>query len=62
MTIKIFLVRHGESQSQNGESLDHINPELNWRGIEQAKRLTKPIKKINPDRILISPIKRAWRT
>ena len=37
MTVKrIWLVRHGQSQSQTGESDDHLNPPLSDLGIVQA--------------------------
>lgn len=58
----IWLVRHGESKSQTGESSDHINPELNERGKKQAAKLEYRLGDVNPDWIIISPLPRAWQT
>jgi broad specificity phosphatase PhoE len=58
----IWLIRHGESKSQFGETDDHINPELSDRGRRQAQRLVKRLAGFKPDRALISPLRRAWQT
>jgi broad specificity phosphatase PhoE len=51
MTAKrIWLVRHGQSQSQTGESHDHLNPLLSDLGIVQSGRLVKPL--CDPDRFV----------
>ena len=59
---KIWLVRHGQSRSQSGEDPDVLNPELSERGIEQAQRLADPLRNLNFNTILVSPLKRAWQT
>jgi len=59
---RIWLVRHAQSKAQTGEDEDHINPPLSELGIRQAKRLTGPLGDTMFDRILISPLERAWRT
>ena len=60
--IQIWLVRHGESQSQTGESDDHLNPPLSARGEAQAERLRGPMAGMIFDWILISPLQRARQT
>ena len=59
---KIWFIRHAESKSQIGETDDHIDPELSDRGKRQAQRLVKRLKALNADRVLISPLRRAWQT
>ena len=59
---RIWLVRHGQSQSQSGEVDDVVDPELSELGRRQARRLVKPLQNIKSDRILISPLRRAWQT
>ena len=51
---RIWLVRHGQSQSQSGESTDPLNPDLSDLGGRQAKRLIEPLKDLNLDLILLS--------
>ena len=58
----IYLIRHGESQSQTQESTDRVNPDLSARGIAQAKRLFPLLQNCHPELILISPLQRAWKT
>ena len=59
---RIWLVRHGQSQSQTGESNDLLNPPLSDLGIVQAKRLVGPLCDLELDCILLSPLRRAWHT
>lgn len=59
---QIWLVRHAQSKSQIGEDEDGRDPELSKRGKRQARRLIAPLKHFKLDRILISPLKRAWQT
>jgi len=59
---RIWLVRHGQSRSQSGEDPDVLNPELSQRGREQAQRLAGPLRSLNFNTILVSPLKRAWQT
>ena len=59
---RIWLVRHGQSQSQSGESDDQLNPDLSDLGGRQAKRLIEPLKDLDLDLILLSTLQRAWKT
>ena len=59
---KIWLVRHGQSQSQSAEDNDVVNPELSELGRQQAGWLVKPLQNFELDLILISPLRRAWQT
>jgi len=59
---KIWLVRHGQSQSQSGEDSDVVDPELSELGRRQAGRLVQPLQNLELDLILISPLRRAWQT
>ncbi len=59
---RIYLIRHGESQSQTMETNDRVNPDLSTRGVAQAKRLFPLLQNCHPDLILISPLQRAWKT
>ena len=59
---RIWLARHGQSQSQTGESHDHLDPPLSELGILQAGRLVEPLRDLALDGILISPLRRAWHT
>jgi len=59
---KIWLVRHGQSQSQSFEDDDVVDPELSELGRRQAARLVKPLQHLELDLILISPLRRAWQT
>ena len=62
MLKKIWLVRHGQSQAQNGETDDTLNPYLSDLGCRQATRLIEPLKDQEFDLILLSPLQRAWKT
>lgn len=59
---RIYLVRHGQSRSQAGEVKDGVDPELTDLGKLQARRLIKPLSKMEIDRILVSPLRRARYT
>jgi broad specificity phosphatase PhoE len=59
---KIWLVRHGQSQSQSAEDDDVVDPKLSELGRQQAMRLVKPLQNFELDLILISPLRRAWQT
>lgn len=60
--INIWLVRHGQSQSQISATDDELNPDLSDLGIRQARRLVKPLAEHAYDRIRLSPLRRAWKT
>jgi len=59
---RIWLVRHGQSMAQTQETGDHLNPDLSALGAQQAQRLADRLGDIPFERILISPLIRAWRT
>ncbi len=59
---RIWLVRHGESRAQTGETDDQCDPELSETGERQARRLRKGLASLEPDLILISPLRRAVAT
>ncbi len=59
---KIWLVRHGQSQSQSAEDNDVVDPELSDLGRRQAGRLVKPLQNLELDLIIVSPLRRAWQT
>jgi broad specificity phosphatase PhoE len=59
---QIWLVRHAQSKSQTGEDNDGRNPELSDLGRQQAQRLIEPLKVLEPDLVLLSPLQRAWQT
>ncbi len=59
---RIWLVRHGQSQSQSAEDDDVVDPELSKLGRQQATRLVRPLQDLDLDLILISPLRRAWQT
>ncbi len=58
----IYIVRHGESQSQTGETQEYLNPDLSERGVAQAKRLEPLLRLCKPDLICLSTMQRAWKT
>jgi broad specificity phosphatase PhoE len=58
---KIWLVRHAQSKGQTAEE-NGPDPDLTDLGKYQAERLIQALKPIRADSILISPLKRAWRT
>lgn len=58
----IYLIRHGQSQSQSGETFEYLNPDLSQRGIAQARRLEPLLRRCNPDLICLSTMQRAWKT
>ena len=61
-TTRIWLVRHGESQAQTKETDDQCDPELSDNGRHQAMRLREPLAALQPDLILVSPLRRAVAT
>ena len=56
-----WLVGHAQSKSQSGEDNDERDPEFRDLGEQQAQCLIEPLKAIRIDRILSSPLKRAWQ-
>lgn len=62
MTKQLYLIRHGESQAQTGGSDDQINPPLSKLGERQARALRERLAGVEVDRVLLSPLNRAWNT
>ena len=60
--MKIYLVRHGECDSNVKKIYNYKNEDINENGIKQAENLKKYIEKINYDVIISSPLKRAIHT
>lgn len=60
---KLILVRHGQTKlNSDGIYFGWLDPQLNERGVEQAKRAGEVIKNIHYDRIYSSDLKRARET
>ncbi len=59
---EIWLIRHGESQAQNGESEDGVDPPLNALGERQALALGERLRDEYFDRVYLSPLLRTVRT
>ena len=60
--MKIYLVRHGECESNVIGRYNFINEDLNENGIKQAENLKALIKEIDYDVIISSPLIRAYHT
>ncbi len=60
--MKVYLVRHGECDSNLKKIYNYKNEGLNKTGIEQAKALKEKITDINFDIIYSSPLLRAKQT
>ena len=60
--MKIYLVRHGQCDSNVKQIYNYINEDLNKKGIEQAKELSKQINDIDYDIVISSPLIRAKHT
>ena len=61
-TRSITLIRHGQSQSQANPDVDGINPDLSPLGERQAAALGSRVGDLKPDKIIVSPLIRAYRT
>jgi broad specificity phosphatase PhoE len=64
MIMKVFLIRHGESEA-NAEGIhqgQRVDTSLSERGREQARRISKRLEKENIDAIYASDLKRARET
>lgn len=61
-TKSITLIRHGQSQSQASPDVDGLNPNLSPLGEQQAVALKSRMHELAPDRIVVSPLIRAFRT
>ena len=60
--MKIYLVRHGQCESNVIGRYNFVNEDINETGIYQAESLKEEIKKINYDVIISSPLLRALHT
>ena len=60
--MKIYLVRHGQCDSNVRQIYNYINEDLNKKGIKQAKELSKQINDIDYDIVISSPLIRAKHT
>lgn len=60
--MKIYLVRHGQCESNVIGRYNFVNEDINETGIYQAESLKEKIKKINYDVIISSPLLRALHT
>lgn len=58
----LYLIRHGESQSQTRETSDHVNPPLSVLGRRQAERLGPRLAEIPLDVLYVSTLTRAVET
>lgn len=60
--MKIYLVRHGQCNSNKKKIYNDKHEDLNEEGLRQAKDLKEKIRKIDFDLIISSPLKRAKHT
>ena len=60
--MKIYLVRHGESDSNVKYIYNYKDEDINQNGIEQAETLREKIKNIDYDIVISSPLLRAKHT
>lgn len=61
--MKLFLIRHGESQANiDRVYAGHVDTPLTGTGIEQAMAIRPILEKISFDRVYTSDLHRAWDT
>ena len=60
--MKIYLVRHGQCNSNLKRIYNSTDEDLNENGIEQAKELARRINKMDYDIVISSPLLRAKHT
>lgn len=60
--MKVYIVRHGQTNSNLAGVYNLLEEDLNENGIEQAKELSKKIKDLNYEIIICSPLKRTIHT
>lgn len=59
----IYIVRHGQTDfNVEGRYGGRIDVELNAKGIKQAQTISEELKGINFDKVISSPLKRAYQT
>lgn len=61
-SMKVYLVRHGETESNKNKVHQDTQVELTLRGLDEAKLLGGRVTNIEIDKILSSPILRAKHT
>ena len=60
--MKIYVIRHGETEQGKNKIIANLNEPLNENGIEQAINVGKELKKLNLNKIYCSPVERAKYT
>ena len=60
--MKVYIVRHGQTDSNLAGVYNYLNEDINENGIEQAKNLSEKIKDLDYELIYCSPLKRAMHT
>ena len=60
--MKIYVIRHGETEQGKNRIIANLNEPLNENGIKQAINVGKELKKLNFNKIYCSPIERAKYT
>ncbi len=59
----IYIVRHGQTDwNLEGRYAGRKDVELNAKGIEQAESIQKELKNVKFDKVISSPLKRAYKT
>jgi len=58
----VYLVRHGETYSNQNDLVPEVNGELTYRGQQQIDRLAEQLKGIHFDTIYASPLPRTRKT
>ncbi len=60
--MKIYLVRHGQTDSNSKGIYNYLSEDLNENGIKQAEELKNKINEIDYDIVISSPLVRALHT
>ena len=60
--MKIYLVRHGQCDSNVIGRFNFVNEDINETGVKQAEDLKEKIKSIDYDIVISSPLLRATHT
>lgn len=60
--MRVYLVRHGESEGNVARVHQRVNEPLTAHGIQQAKKVARRFQKLTIDRIIVSHAKRALQT
>lgn len=60
--MKIYVIRHGQTEMGKNNIIATEEEELNSNGIIQAKKVGAEVRKLNISKIYCSPIKRAQDT